>query len=424
MKHYSIVAVSLFIFITSLASCSIDGNGRQGELANKSQILPYRGETLIDSLLSAAVKDHEIPGAVAYVKKDGQEVYHKAFGWRNMQSNTPLKKNDIFRMASMTKGLTAVAVLQLYERGLLFLDDRVSKYLREFSDPEVLTDIRPDTTYRSRPADKDVTIRHLLTHTSGIGYGFQNEAYNKLFVKHHVSEGFEDDGRTARENIRRLAQLPLLHGPGEKYTYGMSYDVLGVLIEEVTGMRYDRYIKRYILDPLGMDNSYFIIPDEKRKRLVSVYQPAESGEGIEPATYPDTTYPTVESRRYFSGGADLCSTAEDYARFVQMVLNKGIYKGTRIIGERYIEMMLSRQTPFGGKNSDQGFAVWVTTEQGAAQGLMDVGSFGFGGFFDTYAWADPKEEFVAVLLLQMYPTNQHRVHQKFQNVVYGVIHEL
>jgi CubicO group peptidase (beta-lactamase class C family) len=378
--------------------------------------------SLIDSLLSSAVENGEIPGAVAYINRQGREVYHRAFGYKNLASMKLMKEDDIFRMASMTKAMTAVAVLQLYERGLLFLDDKLSWYIPAFGDPLVLLEIHKDSTFTARPAEKEITIRQLLTHTSGIGYGFQDEEYNALVIKHQVSEGFEDDDRTSMENMQRLAELPLLCEPGERYIYSMSYDVLGVVVEVVSGMRFDRYVQRYILDPLKMNDSYFLVPEKEQQRLVKAYEPVESG--FIPTTYPDTAYPVLEHRRFFSGGSDLCSTAEDYGKFVQMVLHGGVYNQTRILGERYVDMMLRKQTRLEDGGYVQGFAAWVTNDRGAAEGPMAEGSFGFGGFWDTYSWADPEKDFVAVLLLQMYPGNKHRIQEKFQSITYGIVEDL
>ena len=385
---------------------------------NNLQITPDR-TNLIDSLLTHAVINQEIPGAVAFISQNGKTIFHQAYGFRNIGSQVPMLKNDIFRVASMTKGLTAVAILQLYERGLLLPDDPVSKYIPEFRNPRVLVDILPDSGFTAKPASGEITIRQLLTHTSGIGYGFQDERYNKLITKNNISEGFEDDDRTSLENIRRLAKIPLLNNPGEKYTYSLSYDVLGVTVEIVSGLRFDQYIKQFILDPLGMTDSYFVIPEKEQSRLVAAYQPADNGNGLQLTSYPDTVYPCIKTRQYFSGGADLCSTAEDYGKFIQMVMNKGVYNNARILGERFVKMMLSKQTSLDDGGSTQGFAAWVTNKKGAAEGPMTLGSFGFGGFWDTYGWADVQGDFVAVLLLQMYPTNKYQIHEKFKKLVYG-----
>jgi len=415
-KASKIVSLLILISLVMSQSCS---------RLNRNQVsTPAYRLDLIDSLLNSAVENNEIPGAVVYINHSANDVFHKAYGFRNLENRVPMQRDNIFRMASMTKALTAVAVLQLYERGLLFLDDKASKYIPEFANPHVLIDVFPDSSFSSKPVSQEITIRQLLTHTSGIGYGFQDERYNMIVVKNNISEGFEDDDRTSLENIQRIAKLPLLHEPGEVYTYSLSYDVLGVIIEIISGMRYDEYIRQYIFDPLGMDNSYFILPEKEQYRLVTAYQPAESGNGFELTTYSDTAYPRIQTRQYFSGGADLCSTAEDYGKFIQMVLNKGIYNNTRIIGERFIEMMLSKQTSLDGGNSDQGFAAWVTNVKGAAKGPMTAGSYGFGGFWDTYGWADPQRDFVAVLLLQLYPGNQYKIHEKFQAITYGVIDDL
>lgn len=376
---------------------------------------------LIDSLLNSAVLNHEIPGATACVVHDGKVVYKKAFGWRNIKHKVPMKEDDIFRMASMTKGLTAVAIMQLYERGLIFLDDEISKFIPEFKNPQVLKEIMPDSSFISAPAKREITIRQLLTHTSGIGYGFQNESYNALIVKNNISEGFEDDSRTSMENVQRLAAIPLLCEPGERFIYSMSFDVLGVIIEKVSGMRYDNYITKNILLPLGMKDSYFLVPPEKQSRLASIYQPSSDGHGLVPTSYPDTAYPVIMDRQFFSGGGDLCSTAEDYSRFVQMLLNMGSLNQTKIISKRSVEMMLSKQTKLAEGNSYEGFAAWVVNSTGAAEGPFPEGCFGFGGFWDTYGWGDPGNNLTAVLLLQMYPGNQARIHEKFQNIVYGII---
>ena len=411
----SVVQYGIVLFLILWVSCVTN---RDQNVKMDSQL-----SERIDSLLGAAVMKDEIPGAVAYVTVSGKEVYNKAFGWRNIGSQVPLLENDIFRIASMTKGLTAVAILQLNERGLLQLDDELNQYIPEFKNPQILLDVMSDSTFTSRPARKEITIRQLLTHTSGIGYGFQDERYNSLVIHNNICDGFGDDNRTSIENIQRIADLPLLFEPGEHYVYGMSYDVLGVVIELISGMRFDRYIKQYILDPLGMKDSYFILPEAQQYRLVTVYQPKAEGEGIELSSYPYTIYPVVSSRQFFSGGADLCSTVEDYSKFLQMLLNGGKYKQSQILEKVSVDVMLSKQTPFDDGEYHQGFGAWVINKKGTKAGPMGVGSFEFGGFFDTYSWADPGSNLTAVLLLQMYPSNKHSIHKKFQNAVYGYTNE-
>lgn len=409
------ICLLIVVSLLNQLSCSINQNNRlePGD--------PLVGQ--IDSLLRHAVSNHEIPGAVAFVSQGDNEIYHRAVGWRNIQFGDTLRENDIFRMASMTKALTAVAILQLVEQDLVHLDDELYTYIPEFEHPEILTEVLPDSGFSSFDAEGEITIRQLLTHTSGIGYGFQNERYNALILKNDISEGFEDDQRTSFENIQRLAEIPLLFEPGEKYEYGLSYDVLGVVIEKVSGLRYDRYVERYILDPLGMKDSYFIIPEDEQCRLVSVYQPGENGSGIEPASYPDTAYPVITGKQFFSGGSDLCSTAGDFARFLRMLMNGGKHNGSRILSGSSVQAMLSKQTPFDDGIYNQGFSAWIINEKGASSGPRGLGSFEFGGFFDTFSWTDPETDLIAVMLLQMHPNNHGDIHQKFQDIIFRGIHQ-
>lgn len=379
--------------------------------------------TAIDSLLNAAVSNNEIPGAVAYMSFNGHEILNRAYGYKNIEDESKMSPNSIFRIASMTKALTAVAILQLVEQGNLKLDDPLKDYLPEFSNPTILVDVLPDSTFTSIPAKNDITIHQLLTHTSGLSYGFQDEKYNALIIKNNISEGFCPDSRTSFENAKKIAAIPLLVEPGEKNIYGLSYEVLGTVIEQVTGLRYDDYIVKNILNPLGMDNSYFLIPKEHRYRLPDVYEPGENGIGLVPTTYSDTEYPILEFREFYAGGSDLSCTASDYNKFLMMIENKGTLNNNRILGEKYIEMMLAPQTNFNDGDSSQGFAAWVVNDKGAKNGLRPKGSYDFGGFFDTYCWVDPKNNFTAILLLQMYPTNAHDIHWKFQKSVYKIMND-
>jgi len=373
----------------------------------------------IDSLFNDAVANKHIPGAVAFVKKGDKIVYHKAFGFQNIEKMDTMKTSSVFRLASMTKALTAVAILQLKEQNKLQLDDLLSNYLPAFKNPKVLTSVKEDSTFIATNATSEITIRQLLTHTSGLGYGFQNENYNALIIKNKISEGFCPDNRTSMDNTLKIAAIPLLANPGEKNIYGLSYEVLGTLIEELTNERYDRYVQKNILDPIGMKDSYFYIPKPQQHRLVSVYEPDSIG--LKPTTYNDVHYPVLESRNFFAGGSDLSSTAEDYHKFLEMIKNGGTYKGNTILSKESVDEMLSPQTPFNDGDSTQGFAAWVVNEKGAKTGVRNLGSYDFGGFFDTYSWVDPKVDLQAVLLLQMYPNNNHDIHWKFQKAVYKSI---
>ncbi len=420
MTKLQLIRGSLLVALLCINhSCQKFGPAVKKENSNISQVA-----SKIDSLFKITIDRNQIPGAVALIKHEGKTIFHRAYGHSDKELGRKQDTLDIFRLASMTKGLTAAAILQLNEKGLLDLDDDIAKYLPEFNDLIILDSVHQDSSFSGHPTDSNITIRQLLTHSSGIGYGFQNEEYNKLVLYHDVSEGFCQDNRTSRENTRKIASLPLMQEPGQSFIYSLSYDVLGTLIEVVSKMRLDHYIMENLLDPLQMQNSYFIIPKESRELLVQVYEPSDDGTKLRPATYSDIEYPLLEDRQFFSGGADLCGTAEDYTHFIQMIMDGGIYKNNRVLSENSVKMMLSKQTEFDDGDSDQGFSTWVTNSKGAENGFMSEGSFGFGGFFDTYGWADPNLNVNAILLLQMYPNNQVDIHRQYQKLVYDLVHQL
>jgi len=378
---------------------------------------------LVDSLFKAALDHDEMPAAAAYISYHGKEVYHKAFGWKDIESKQELKISDIFRIASMTKAVTAVAIMQLVENGLLKLDDPVSKYIPEFKDPQVLTAVLPDSGFTARPALREISIQHLLTHNAGIGYGFQSEEYNAMVIKNGITEGFEERPIDLQENTRKIAKLPLFHDPGDNFTYSLSFDVLGAVVEIVSGEKLDDYLSNHIFQPLGMNDTYFYLPEDKEGRLVTVYEHSSGRDGFIPATYPMTQYPVAGSQIYLSGGADLSSSVKDIATFARMLLQGGRLGGIRILGEEYVNMMTSKQSEHAWWDIETGFGVSVTTKAGAVVKPQAAGSFEFGGFFDTFCWVDPKNELIAVLFLQMYPNNEFDVHYKFRTLVYKGIHK-
>lgn len=418
-RLFIIPGLLIMMVVVINVSCKNNNVENNGGISDISQI-----EERIDSLFENAIENQNIPGAVALIKHDGKTVFHRAYGYKNRELGHKQDTMDIFRLASMTKGLTAAAILQLNQQGLLSLDHDIARYLPEFKDLVILDSVHQDSSFSGHKTDSHISIRQLLTHSSGIGYGFQNDDYNKLVLHHGVSEGFCQDTRTSRENTKKIASLPLLQEPGKSFIYSLSYDVLGTLVEVVSGMRYDHYIRKNLLLPLQMDDSFFIIPEDRRNKLVNVYEPDSDGKGLQPATYSDIEYPLMEDREFYSGGADLCGTAENYTHFIQMIMNGGTYEGNRVLSENSVKMMLSKQTSFDDGDADQGFSTWVTNSIGAKNGLMSEGSFGFGGFFDTYGWADPGFDMNAILLLQMYPNNKVDIHKKYQKLVYELIHQL
>lgn len=360
----------------------------------------------IDSMCRQAVSKNNLPGVVALVARNGKIVYHKAFGMADNESNKILKRDAIFRIASQTKAITSTAVMMLWEQGKFRLDDPISKYIPEFKNPQVLKTFQyGDTSYTTEPAKSEITIRQLLTHTSGLGYGIidGDERFRLLYGKAGVTDLFTTENISIEESVKKLAKLPLHHNPGEKFTYSEGLDVLGYFIEVISGEPFDVYLRKHIFEPLGMRDTWFYLPEEKGDRLVSV-QKQEGGKWTAyPTTFYDPQYPVKGAKRFFSGGAGLSSTAKDYASFLQMYLNGGELNGVRILSRTTIQSMMGNQTGnlFGGENSYYGLGFGVLTQKGQdAGGQGSAGTFDWGGYFNTQYFADPKEKIIGILMKQ------------------------
>ncbi len=361
----------------------------------------------IDAMCERAIQDGEVPGIVALVARHGKIVYYKAFGMADNESGRLMKRDDIFRIASQSKAITATAVMTLWEEGRFKLDDPISKFIPEFKNPQVLkTYNEADGTWTGEPAKQEITIRHLLTHTSGLGYGVidGDERFKKIYAKAGVTDSFTTEPVTIGESVKKLARLPLHHNPGEKFTYSEGLDVLGYFIEVVSGMPFDVFLQKRIFTPLGMKDTRFYLPAEKASRLVSV-QKRENGQWVRyPVTYYDPDYPIKGAKSFFAGGAGLCSTAYDYATFLQMYLNGGELGGVRILSRTTIETMMKEQVAgelWGGANKRYGLAFGLVTDQGQAVGGQgSPGTFDWAGYFNTQYFADPKEGIVGILMKQ------------------------
>jgi CubicO group peptidase (beta-lactamase class C family) len=363
---------------------------------------------LIDSMCANAVKQGNIPGVVSLVARNGKIVHWKAYGMADNQAGRPLKRDDIFRIASQSKAITSTAVMMLWEEGRFQLDDPISKYIPEFKNPQVLkTFTYRDTTYTTQPAKSEITIRHLLTHTSGIGYGVidGDERMKMIYQKAGVTDLFTTEKITIAESVKKLAKLPLHHEPGEKYTYSEGLDVLGYFIEVISGLPFDVFLKTHIFDPLGMQDTRFYLPDGKAGRLVAVQQKNNKGQWERyPVTFYDPDYPVKGAKSFFSGGAGLSSTAKDYATFLQMYLNGGEYNGVRLLSRTTVESILGNQIDnIWGEKPDKvfGLAFSVVTPEGQTKGgIGSAGTFDWGGYFNTQYFADPREKIIGILMKQ------------------------
>jgi CubicO group peptidase (beta-lactamase class C family) len=377
----------------------------------------------IDAMCLKAIEDGDIPGVVALVARKGKIVYHKAFGTSDAETKRKLQKDDIFRLASQSKAITATAVMMLWEEGKFQLDDPISKYIPEFKNPKVLDSVLTDGTYLTKPADKEISIRHLLTHTSGIGYGVidGDERIKKIYKDAGIIDLFTTKKITIAANIKKLAALPLHHNPGEKFTYSESYDVLGYFIEIVSGMPFDTYLRTHIFEPLEMSNTAFYLPASKENRLVAVQTNAEGKWTNYPTTFYDPNYPITGTKQFFSGGAGLSSTAEDYAKFLQMYLNNGELNGIRLLSRTTIKVIMANQIgdlfPSNSK-SIYGLAFRVQTKKGeGAGGKGSIGTFSWGGYFNTSYFADPEEQIIGILLKQTQKIKKDDTGWKFSVLV-------
>jgi CubicO group peptidase (beta-lactamase class C family) len=360
----------------------------------------------IDAMCKESVKDGDVPGIVALVARNGKIVFHEAYGMADNQSNRKMKKDNIFRIASQSKAITSTAVMMLWEEGRFRLDDPISNFIPEFKNPQVLASFKyEDTSYTAVPADKEITIRHLLTHTSGIGYGVidKDERFSMIYEEAGITDLFTTENITIEESVKKLARLPLHHNPGEDYTYSEGLDVLGYFIEIVSGMPFNEFLRKRLFDPLGMDDTWFYLPDSKADRLVSV-QKKEDGKWVKyPVTFYDTDYPIKGARRFYSGGAGLSSTAKDYATFLQMYLNGGELNGVRILSRTTVQSIMGNQTGdlFEDEIEYYGLAFGVITSEGQdAGGQGSEGTFSWGGYFNTEYFADPKEQTIGVIMKQ------------------------
>ncbi len=360
----------------------------------------------IDSMCLHAIQDGNIPGAVALVVRNNKVVYHKAFGTSNAETNQKVKKDDIFRFASQSKAITATAVMMLWEQGKFKLDDPISKYIPEFKEPKLLDSLFEDGHYTTKPASGEITIRHLLTHTSGLGYGEidGDERFKTIYRDAGIVDLFTTEDVRISDNIKKLAKLPLHHNPGEKFTYAEGYDVLGYFIEIISKMPFDVYLKKHIFEPLEMNDTYFYLPESKVDRLVAV-QTKKDGKWINyPITIYDTDYPIKGKKTFFSGGAGLCGTALDYAKFLQMYLNKGEYNGVRLLSRTTVDVIMANQVnELFGRNgfADHGLAFMMQRQKGEDYGgYCSNGCFSWGGYFNTAYIADPEEQLIGVILKQ------------------------
>lgn len=433
----------LLQFLLSAGYCSsAQSNGTAVSKASKPSLTLAVPSTVgvsaerlsrIDQFIQKYIDNKQLNGATAIIVRDGKVVYHKAFGYSNADKKTPMQKDNIFRIASMSKPIISTGVMILYEEGKFLLDDPVSKYIPEFKNPQVLDKYNAaDTTYTTKPAKREITVRDLLSQTSGIGYAqIGSPQANAIYYKNGINGGIGTPYSTLKEIIPRLAKLPLFNNPGEAYLYGLNTDVLGYFIEVVSGMPLDKFLQQRMFGPLGMKDTYFYLPESKQSRLVPLYLQDGNSIRIQDSIIPLNgtfwrDFPKTKGGSYFSGGAGLSSTAYDYALFSTMMMYGGSLGDVRILSPHTVRLMTSNQignltmwNPDSPNRFGLGFGVY--TEKSESITPVRAGTFDWGGMFASHFWIDPKSKVVAVFMRNIWPTTNYDFGEKAKSVVYQAL---
>lgn len=378
----------------------------------------------LDAVIQTEIDGGKLAGAVMIVKRDGQDAVLKAYGQNDVENKVPMRTDAIFRIASMSKAVTTVAALMLYEEGRFMLNDPVSKFIPEYAKSVVA--VPPpagspgDVKYVTVPAKRAITIRDLMTHTAGLGYGYGSIEADYKKAKLHGWYLLDHD-ETIGDAMKRLATLPLVNQPGEAFDYGYGTDLLGYLVEVVSGMPLDRFFEERIFQPLRMPDSGFYLPKEKAARLAVVYG-LEEGRIVRQEDSARTDF-IDGPRKLFSGGAGLYSTASDYGRFLQMLLNGGELDGARLLSPRTVALMHENHTGdlFKWDTKAFGLGFWVNVDGGKQGELVGEGAYGWGSAYFPQYFVDPKERLVGLLMCQLRPDGGSNLNQRFKVTIYQAL---
>lgn len=394
---------------------------------NKAEAVGMSSERLntLSHTFHQYVKQGQLPGTVTLIARKGQVVYHEAIGMQDIENEIAMGTDAMFRIASQTKAIVSTAVMMLQERGQLLISDPISKYIPEFKNSTVAVK-NEDDSYDVVPANREITIRDLLTHTAGIGYGY-GVAADKWEEADLQGWYFAHRDEAVLETIKRIAVLPHDAQPGTQFVYGYNTDILGALVNVVSGQSLAEFLSEHILDPLGMNDTYFYLPKNKAKRLATVYNMVDQKLERAPkeGTMQSQGHYVKGPRKNYSGGAGLVSTAMDYAKFLQMMLNGGTYNNHRILSRKSVELMTVDH--LGGIDyswqNGMGFGLGysISKDLGLRGELGSVGEFGWGGAYHSSYWVDPKEELVVVYFTQVIPIQNVDDHQKLRALVYQAI---
>ena len=416
------------VAICTIAIClAADGPGPPSGVKPESVGLSSERLERIATAVQRSIDDKRIAGAVTLVSRRGKIAWLKAQGMMDREAGKPMQTDAIFRICSMSKPITSLAVMMLYEEGRFQLEDPVSKFIPEFKNPKVLVKPASGEPY-TIPATKEITILNLLTHTSGLTYNW-NADLGPMYKQAGVAHGLLPYNGTIQDSVRRLAPLPLLFNPGERFEYSLGVDVLGYLVEVVSGKTFDEFLRTRIFEPLGMKDTYFFVPDDKVNRLATAYT-YYADKGLN--RFPDTPivegpfsysadYPYHGPKKLYAGGAGLCSTAAGYASFCQMMLDGGTVGSIRLLSRKSVELMTHDR--LGKISADQAFGLGFGID-GIKSPLSELGSpgeYAWGGFFYTTFGIDPKEQMITVFMAQLHPAGDLNIANLFHTLAYQAI---
>jgi len=419
MNHRTLV----FLLLTALSTSA------QQLPTAKPESVGLSSERLerIAAAVQHGIDEKRIAGAVTLVARRGHIAWLKAQGMQDREASKPMPTDAIFRICSMSKAITSLAVMMLYEEGNFLLEDPVSKYIPEFRNPKVLVKPASGASY-TIPAKREITIHNLLTHTSGMTYPW-NDDLGQMYKDAKVADGLSQYDGTIGDSVKHLAGLPLLFNSGDRFEYSLGVDVLGYLVEVISHQTFNDFLRTRVFEPLGMKDTYFYIPEDKQNRLAAAYTWYPE-KGL--ARFPDTPivegpfsysadYPVRGPKKLYSGGAGLCSTAEDYARFCQLMLDGGKAGNTRLLSRKTVELMTHDQ--LGKIGGDQAFGLGFGI-LGVKEPLAELGSpgeYNWGGFFYTTFSIDPKEQMITIFMAQVHPDSGKNIGGLFHTLAYQAI---
>jgi CubicO group peptidase (beta-lactamase class C family) len=383
---------------------------------------------VLDATMKQYVADQKLAGAVVMIHQDGREVFSEAYGWRDREASDSMEETDIFRIASQTKALTSVAIMMLMEEGKLVLEDPLSKFLPDWSKTTVAV-AKEKGGFDVVPARRAITIRDLLSHSAGISYGTGagEQAWRDAGV---FGWYFADKTVPVADVVAKMAKLPMAAQPGEQWVYGYNTDILGVVVEKLSGKSLDVFLKERLTDPLGMSDTSFCLPPEKSDRLAVVYsaKDGKSERAASPGSWQGTGH--IGQGHYlngpckaFAGGAGLLSTARDYSRFLEMLRQGGQFEGKRYISRKSVEQMSQNALATATFQPGQGFGLGfrITQDPGKMGNLGSPGDYGWGGAYHSTYWVDPAEGLTVVYMTQLIPAGSLEDQAKIRALIYSAI---